>query len=140
MRSSRLLRLALPLTLVAVLAACAEDSGPQTAPAPPVAAVDTSTPTPTPTATPTRDPSLPELHIEIKDFAFSPAVLQAKPGQAITVTNRDFVAHTLTAKDRSIDSGDIVQDQSWTFIAPGPGTIPYFCEPHPQMTGTLEIS
>lgn len=137
MRSVR--QVLVPLALVAALAGCAENSQPGAAP-PPAATAPSATPTPTPTPTPTRDPSLPELQIEIRDFTFSPAVLRAKPGQAITVTNRDFVAHTLTAKDGSIDSGDIVQDQSWTFIAPGPGSIPYYCEPHPQMTGTLEIS
>jgi plastocyanin len=136
MRSTR--QVLLPLAVIASLAACAEDSEPQAAP--PARATPAVTPTPTPSATPTRDPSLPELRIEIRDFRFQPAVLRAEPGQAITVTNRDFVAHTLTAKDGSIDSGDIVQDASWTFVAPGPGSVPYFCEPHPQMTGTIEIS
>ncbi len=137
MRSTR--QLLLPLALVAALAACAEDSQRQTA-SPPAVVAPIVTPSPTPSVTPTRDPSLPELQIEIRDFTFKPALLQAKPGQAITVTNRDFIAHTLTAKDGSIDSGDLGQDQSWTFVAPGPGSVPYFCEPHPQMTGTIEIS
>jgi plastocyanin len=48
----------------------------------------------------------PELHVLIKNFAFSPATIDALPGELIVVTNHDSVAHTLTAMPGSAPLGN----------------------------------
>ncbi|MGQ0845891.1 MAG: cupredoxin domain-containing protein [Sporichthyaceae bacterium] len=117
-------------------------------PSPAVTSTPTTTAAPTSSESPTSSPSASpgatsdaaELKIEIKDFAFSPKLTQARPGQKITVTNRDSAVHTLTTNDGSIDSGDLGRDQSYTFTAPAAGGYDYICTPHPYMKGTLRVS
>src|SRR3989304_7494875 len=65
--------------------------------------------------------------IEIKDYTYTPAILKVKPGQTITVTNRDVAAHTVTSdNETSFDTGLLGKDQSGTITAPTlPGSYPY---------------
>lgn len=77
--------------------------------------------------------------ITIQGFAFS-GDLTVQPGQEITVTNNDAMAHTLTADDGAFDTGLIGPDESVTFTAPDEaGDYGFHCEPHPQMTNTLTV-
>lgn len=80
--------------------------------------------------------------IAIKGFAFSPDKLTAKPGQEITVTNKDAAKHTITADDgKSFDTGDLGMNKSFTFKAPTkPGTYTYICNIHQYMKGSLTVS
>ncbi|MBD0694844.1 hypothetical protein BG452_17835 [Streptomyces sp. CBMA123] len=76
----------------------------------------------------------------MKDFAFAPATLTAGPGQTVTVLNQDSVAHTLTAVDKSFDTGTIQPGASATFTVPQQtGAHPYICTIHPFMHGTLTV-
>lgn len=79
--------------------------------------------------------------IEISGFKFSPDSLTVKPGQVISVTNRDSVGHTLTAADgKSFDTGLLEKDQTGSITAPStPGTYSYICTPHPNMKGRLVV-
>jgi plastocyanin len=79
--------------------------------------------------------------ITIQNFAFSPADLTVAPGATVTVTNKDQVTHTLTATKGGFGTGDIAAGQSKTFTAPNsPGTYPYICSIHQNMSGTLVVS
>lgn len=79
--------------------------------------------------------------ITIHNFAFSPSTITVDPGATVTVTNRDQVAHTLTASHGAFDTGDIAPGQSKTLTAPKtPGTYTYFCMIHQYMTGTVVVS
>ncbi|MGW2371110.1 MULTISPECIES: cupredoxin domain-containing protein [Kitasatospora] len=81
------------------------------------------------------------LHITIKDFAYSPASLTVSPGQTVTVTNQDTDGHTLTASDKSFDTGTIAPGATASFTAPQQtGAHPYICDIHPFMHGTLIVS
>lgn len=72
------------------------------------------------------------------DFALSSATVA--PGAEVTVRNDDSVAHTVTADDGSFDTGTVAAGEATTFTAPSePGEVPYHCEIHPGMTGTLTI-
>ena len=80
-------------------------------------------------------------HLVIKNFAFHPADFTVAPGATITVTNRDSVDHTFTARDHAFNTGDIAPGATVTVHAPQkPGTYPYLCLIHQYMTGTLTVS
>lgn len=78
--------------------------------------------------------------IVIKDFKFSPEKLSAKVGDKITVTNEDSATHTLTAKDKSLDTGNLDQGGTATVTLDKAGTVDYVCEIHDYMTGSIEVS
>jgi plastocyanin len=77
--------------------------------------------------------------ITIKNFKFMPDKLTANVGDMIKVTNEDNAAHTLTAKDRSVDTGTLDEGASATITLAKAGTIDYICNIHPYMTGTIEV-
>jgi len=78
--------------------------------------------------------------ISIKDFTFTPPTLTAAPGSAITVTNADQTAHTVTATDKSFDTGDLDGGAKGTITAPTEaGTYDYICDIHQYMQGTLKV-
>lgn len=77
--------------------------------------------------------------IVIKDFKFEPEKLTAKVGDKITVTNKDGAVHTLTAKDKSVDTGNLDEGASGTITLAKAGTIEYVCEIHDYMSGTIEV-
>ena len=79
--------------------------------------------------------------VAIKGFAFAPQAIEAKVGQKITWTNDDAAPHTVTAKSGGeLDSGTVAQGASFSFTPKQAGTIEYFCEIHPSMTGTIKVS
>jgi plastocyanin len=79
--------------------------------------------------------------ITIKDFAFSPTPLKAKPGATITIKNADTTTHTFTADDNSFDAGDIASGGSATVTLPNKaGTVKYHCNIHNSMKGTIQVT
>ena len=84
-------------------------------------------------------PRIPDT-IVIDKFAYQPVVLTVVRGARVTVINEDPIAHTLTAKDKSFDSGTIAGGERGRFTAPSrPGSYPYICAFHEYMTGTLIV-
>jgi plastocyanin len=78
--------------------------------------------------------------VVIKNFAFGPATMVVAPGTKITVVNQDKAPHTVTAVNKSFDTGTIAGGQRGVLTAPStPGTYPYVCTIHPSMTGTLIV-
>ncbi|MFF2508053.1 cupredoxin domain-containing protein [Streptomyces sp. NPDC058067] len=107
-----------------------------------------STPNSSPSAAPRTSASSPAasasgrtgVKITIQNFAFHPAKVEAAPGTKVTVTNQDSTAHTLTADDKSFDTGHIAPGKSATFTAPSKsGAYSYHCTIHPTMHGTLTV-
>jgi plastocyanin len=78
--------------------------------------------------------------ISIKDFTFSPDPITVKAGARITVTNDDGTTHTLTASNKSFDTGDLDGGASATITIARAGTYKYFCNIHNYMTGTIEAT
>lgn len=71
-------------------------------------------------------------NVEIKSFSFQPASITVPAGATVTWTNRDSVAHTVTADDGSFKSPSIAGNggkYERTFSEPG--TYKYHCTPHP---------
>ena len=77
--------------------------------------------------------------VEMRAMAFSPQRLAANAGATIEWTNRDQVAHTVTADDGSWDSGPIEPGTTWRHTFDVPGTFAFHCLPHPYMTGAVVI-
>jgi plastocyanin len=78
--------------------------------------------------------------ITISNFMFSPMSVSVAPGSTVSVTNKDSVAHTLTATGSQFDTGDIDGGQTKTFTAPSKaGTYHYICNIHQYMMGTIVV-
>ncbi len=78
--------------------------------------------------------------ITISNFMFSPMSASVAPGSTISVTNKDSVAHTLSATGGQFDTGDINAGQTKTFTAPSKaGTYHYICNIHQYMMGTIVV-
>jgi plastocyanin len=70
---------------------------------------------------------------------FRPVTLTIQVGETVTWINDDGRDHTVTARDRSFDSGIMTSGAlfEWTFTQPG--TYEYFCALHPDMVGTIFV-
>jgi plastocyanin len=73
--------------------------------------------------------------VEIKDFSYSPQAITVKVGTTVTWTNKDSVAHTVTASNgpEKFDSGSIETGKTFTFTFTKAGDYKYFCTFHPSM-------
>jgi len=81
---------------------------------------------------------------------FVPKLLNIQLGidNHIVWTNVDDVAHTVTPDQSTEDSysgefgstGVIMPGETYEFTFTEPNEVPYHCEPHPWMTGTLIIA
>jgi plastocyanin len=81
-----------------------------------------------------------DVPVDIRDFAFSPNPVDIAVGDTVTWTNQDQVPHTATAEDRSVlQSGTISPGASFSQVFETAGEFPYFCEFHPNMTGTIVV-
>ena len=70
---------------------------------------------------------------------FVPERLEVAAGDRITWVNRDFVPHTVTAKEAKVESGDLAQNARWTWTARKQGEMAYICRLHPVMKGTVVV-
>ena len=79
--------------------------------------------------------------ITIKDFKFSPNPLKAPAGASITVKNDDTTTHTLTADDKSFDTGEVASGTSSKITLPATAaTVKYHCEIHDFMKASVEVT
>jgi len=74
------------------------------------------------------------------NYTFSPAQLNAKAGQAITITNKDQNGvHSVTAKDHSFNI-DVPPQSSVTLKVDKPGTYAYYCQYHTDAHNPASIT
>jgi plastocyanin len=76
--------------------------------------------------------------VTIEGMKFVPESLEVAPGDTVTWTNKDFVPHTVTA-GKSIESGTIEANGSWTYVAKQKGRFDYLCRFHPGMRAMLVV-
>lgn len=100
----------------------------------------TVTSTAPPSTTTTTAPTAKRWSISIKNFAFSPPVLQIHVGDTVTVKNDDGPTHTWTADDGSFDSGNLAPGATFSHAFDKTGTITYHCNIHSSMKGTIQVS
>lgn len=70
---------------------------------------------------------------------FVPERLEVAAGDRITWVNRDFVPHSVTAKDHGVESGDLGEGKKFTLVARERGEIDYLCRLHPVMRGAVVV-
>jgi len=80
--------------------------------------------------------------VAIQDFAFKPGKITVKKGTKVTWTNKDTVQHTVTPDDEGAFEGSelLAKDASYSVTFDEVGSFAYHCKPHPQMTGTVEVT
>src|SRR5690349_287687 len=112
-----------------------------------------SSSTPAPSAAPSGDTSSPAASpaaggttIVAKDIAFDPTsvTIPADTATAITFDNQDAAPHNIAIKDASgaqVFKGEIVTQTKTTYNvnALPAGAYQFWCEVHPNMTGTLTV-
>lgn len=129
----------LAASAVLALAGCSGSSS--SSPTPSTVSVSASA-TPPATAGSSGSSTAGVVTVTIAGFAYSPEPLTVKPGEKVSVTNKDGVSHTLTsATAGQFESGNIDQGMTVSFTAPTkPGTYNYICKYHARMHGTLVVS
>lgn len=70
---------------------------------------------------------------------FGPVPAGIRAGDVILWVNRDMFRHTATARDGSFNV-DLAARASGRMVVKRPGAIPFFCEYHSGMKGTLSIA
>jgi plastocyanin len=110
----------------------------------------TATQTPaSPGASPSSGASAPAgtgLAVVAKDLAFQPTALTAKADTAFTIDfdNQESAPHNIAIKDAAGAvpfKGEIVSTARVTYSVPAlaAGAYTFWCEVHPNMTGTLTV-
>ncbi len=69
---------------------------------------------------------------------YAPKRVTVRVGDTIEWINKDIVAHTATAKNRSWDV-NVMPGKSGRMLMKVPGTLAYFCRYHPNMTGEIIV-
>ncbi len=78
--------------------------------------------------------------VGIAEFDFTPQTVTIPAGGSVTWVNNDTVPHTATGQDPAVlQSGTIEPGSDFTQVFDTPGTYEYFCEFHPDMTGTVIV-
>jgi plastocyanin len=80
----------------------------------------------------------PNVQITITGIAFLEVKQPLIVGDTIEWINKDVVAHTATAKNKDFRLV-IEANATATLVLKKPGTVDFYCEYHPNMTGRLVI-
>jgi plastocyanin len=131
-------RVIAPLWMALALATSVALAQPAPGPTPSMPPTTMPTAPPSSAASPAPQPS-PALVVHMKDFAYSPKDAVVKVGDTIQFVNDDESAHTVTADDKSYDSGYMAKGQTWSKTYAKAGVYPYFCAYHAFMRATLTV-
>ena len=77
--------------------------------------------------------------VRIEGMKFVPERLEVAPGDTVVWTNKDFLAHSVTASEARVESGDLAPGKTFRFVARKKGEMPYICRLHPVMKGVLVV-
>lgn len=78
-----------------------------------------------------------ENSVSIKDFAFTPAVLNVKQGDTVTWINGDSTLHTVNSN--LFDSPNLNTGDTFEFTFKDKGSFEYACGIHPSMKGQIVV-
>jgi len=113
------------------------------------AATPVATPAASPAASPVASPAVGTpspvgavFEASMQSLKFIPQEIDISVGTTVVWTNKDSMAHTVThrAAKQLFASPLIMPGESFSYTFDRAGTYPYFCMPHPFMTGTVVVS
>jgi plastocyanin len=83
--------------------------------------------------------------VVISGYSFHPTSLTVQRGTTVTWINMDFVAHTVTSGTEQnhtnlFDSHELSHMQSFSYTFTAPGVYQYYCDIHPGMVGTINVT
>lgn len=91
-------------------------------------------------AVPTPPPGLAIAgEIPIQQYSFLPSEITVHAGTTVTWSNQDEAVHTVTAADKSWDSGRIPIGGTFSQTFTQPGTYEFACSIHPSMKGRITV-
>jgi plastocyanin len=76
---------------------------------------------------------------DLTNWHYEPADVTVPAGSTVVWVNQGKEDHTVTADDRSFDSGYKKKGASFQRAFPRPGKYSYHCAPHPWMKGTVVV-
>jgi plastocyanin len=79
------------------------------------------------------------IHVEMKGIGFAPLKVSARVGDTVEWNNRDFVAHTATARGGSWDI-NLPPGKSGRAVMSKAGRLAYYCRFHPNMTAEIDVA
>ena len=79
-------------------------------------------------------------NVQIRNFAFAPAMLTVQAGTTVMWTNSDEDPHTVTATGKAFHSAALDTGGRYSFTFTRPGDYAYFCSLHPHMTGRIVVT
>ena len=77
--------------------------------------------------------------VDIKDFAFVPAVITVRAGTTVTWTNDDEEPHTVTSAQGAFASSGLAYHEEFAQTFGTPGRYEYVCALHPHMKATVVV-
>ena len=82
------------------------------------------------------------VEVSIQDYKYVPAELKVKAGTTVKWTNNEKrVSHSvLFTGPGGFESERFFPGESWQRTFDKPGSYPYHCGPHPEMTGVVEVA
>ncbi|MBB3859485.1 plastocyanin [Novosphingobium hassiacum] len=87
-----------------------------------------------------RGPAAAEAQVvQIRNFAFVPAIVTVRPGTTVTWTNADEDPHSVVANAKAFRSSALDTGDSYSFTFTKVGDYGYFCSLHPHMTGRIIV-
>jgi plastocyanin len=78
------------------------------------------------------------LHVTIDREAFGDLPAHAQVGDIVEWLNRDFVAHTATARDGSFGV-ELMPAKSGQAVMKHSGKVSFYCRYHPTMVGEIDV-
>jgi plastocyanin len=115
---------------------------PAPAPAPPPAPVITTQPAPAAPAAPKPAPK-PVARVRktvIKNISYLQPKITIAAGTTVEWTNNDPLPHSVTAVDKSFNSGLIQPGRTYRHTFTKAGTYNFYCMPHPFMKGVITVT
>lgn len=86
----------------------------------------------------------PTVVVKLKDFAFQPAKLEVAPGTVLVFENDDPTQHNVRFNvnpnnSRELASPYLGKGDKWSYVVIAEGTYKVLCDPHPFMTGEINV-
>jgi plastocyanin len=81
----------------------------------------------------------PAAVVHIENYAYHDAKVTVHVGDTVRFVNDDNDAHTVTASDKTFDSGGLDAGETFTRTFTKPGTFAYFCALHPYMKAVVVV-